>query len=136
VAARLEGKGTLVTGGASGIGRATALACAREGTKLIIADLQGEGGHHTVHLITAKGGEASVVQTDVTHATEVEALISKAVARYGRPRPPRRTPAWSRWLPAAAKRQRSAPHQCMDGWCCRMACPLSAVHTHASLSRE
>jgi NAD(P)-dependent dehydrogenase (short-subunit alcohol dehydrogenase family) len=84
VAARLEGKVTLVTGGASGIGRATALACTREGVKLILADLQEEGGHHTVHLITAKGGEASFVQTDVTHATAVEALISKAVARYGR----------------------------------------------------
>src|SRR5438128_1701166 len=81
---QLEGKVMLVTGGASGIGRATALACAREGAKLILADLQEEGGHHTVHLITAKGGEARFVQADVTHATEVEALISKAVARYGR----------------------------------------------------
>jgi NAD(P)-dependent dehydrogenase (short-subunit alcohol dehydrogenase family) len=84
VAGLLEGKVTLVTGGASGIGRATALACAREGAKLIIADLQEEGGQHTVHLITEKGGDASFVQTDVTHATEVEALISTAVARYGR----------------------------------------------------
>ena len=84
MAGLLEGKVTLVTGGASGIGRATALACAREGAQLIIADLQEEGGHHTVHLITEQGGDASFVQTDVTHATEVEALISTAVARYGR----------------------------------------------------
>jgi NAD(P)-dependent dehydrogenase (short-subunit alcohol dehydrogenase family) len=84
MAGLLEGKVALVTGGASGIGRATALACAREGAKLIIADLQEEGGQHTVHLITAKGGDASFVQTDVTHATAVEALISEAVARYGR----------------------------------------------------
>jgi NAD(P)-dependent dehydrogenase (short-subunit alcohol dehydrogenase family) len=56
MAGLLEGKVTLVTGGASGIGRATALACAREGAKLIIADMQAEGGHHTVHLITAEGG--------------------------------------------------------------------------------
>jgi NAD(P)-dependent dehydrogenase (short-subunit alcohol dehydrogenase family) len=80
----LEGKVTLVTGGASGIGRATALACAREGAKLIIADMQEEGGQQTAHLITEKGGEAIFVQTDVTRATAVEALISKAVERYGR----------------------------------------------------
>ena len=51
----LAGKVTLVTGAASGIGRATALVCARADGKLIIADTQAEGGHHTVHLITAKG---------------------------------------------------------------------------------
>jgi NAD(P)-dependent dehydrogenase (short-subunit alcohol dehydrogenase family) len=84
MAGLLAGKVMLVTGGASGIGRATALACAREGARLIIADLQAEGGHHTVHLITATGGEASFVQIDVTHATAVDALISEAVARYGR----------------------------------------------------
>jgi NAD(P)-dependent dehydrogenase (short-subunit alcohol dehydrogenase family) len=84
MAGQLAGKVMLVTGGASGIGRATALAGAREGAKLIVADMQEEGGHHTVHLITEKGGEAIFVQTDVTQATEVEALISKAVERYGR----------------------------------------------------
>jgi NAD(P)-dependent dehydrogenase (short-subunit alcohol dehydrogenase family) len=84
MAGLLEGKVTLVTGGTSGIGRATALACAREGARLIVADMQEEGGHHTVHLITEKGGEANFVQTDVTQTTKVEALISKAVARYGR----------------------------------------------------
>jgi NAD(P)-dependent dehydrogenase (short-subunit alcohol dehydrogenase family) len=84
MAGQLEGKVTLVTGGASGIGRATALACAKEGAKLIIADLQEEGGQHMVHLITEHGGEAIFVQTDVTQATAVEALISQAVARYGR----------------------------------------------------
>lgn len=84
MAGQLAGKVMLVTGGASGIGRATALACAREGARLIIADLQEEGGQYTVHLITAQGGEASFVQTDVTQATAVEALIAKAVERYGR----------------------------------------------------
>ena len=84
MAGQLAGKVMLVTGGASGIGRATALAGAREGARLIIADTQAEGGHHTVHLIMAQGGEASFVQTDVTHATAVEALIATAVARYGR----------------------------------------------------
>ena len=81
---RVEGKVALVTGGASGIGRATALSFAREGAKLVIADRHEEGGHQTVHMITENGGEAIFVQTDVTQATAVEALISKAVETYGR----------------------------------------------------
>src|SRR5437899_11626352 len=55
---RLDGKVALVTGGASGIGRATALTFAREGAKLIIADMNEDGGQQTVHMITEKGGEA------------------------------------------------------------------------------
>lgn len=81
---QLDGKVALVTGGASGIGRATALTFAREGAKLIIADLNEDGGQQTVHLITENGGEAIFVQTDVTQATAVEALISKAAETYGR----------------------------------------------------
>ena len=81
---RVEGKVALITGGASGIGRATALAFAREGAKLIIADRNEEGGQQTVHLIKENGGEAIFVKTDVAQATAVEALISKAVETYGR----------------------------------------------------
>jgi len=81
---RLEGKVALVTGGASGIGRATALAFAREGAKLVIADINEEGGQQTVHMITEKGGEAIFVRTDVSQAVEVQALISTAVETYGR----------------------------------------------------
>jgi NAD(P)-dependent dehydrogenase (short-subunit alcohol dehydrogenase family) len=81
---RVEGKVTLVTGGASGIGRATALTFAREGAKLVIADMNADGGQQTVHMITEHGGEAIFVQTDVTQATAVAALISKAVETYGR----------------------------------------------------
>jgi NAD(P)-dependent dehydrogenase (short-subunit alcohol dehydrogenase family) len=81
---RVEGKVALVTGGASGIGRATALAFAREGAKLVIADMQEDSGHHTMHLITEQGGEAIFVRADVSQAVEVQALISKAVATYGR----------------------------------------------------
>ena len=84
MAGRVEGKVALVTGGASGIGRATALMFAREGAKLVIADMNEEGGHQTVHMITEKGGEATFVQVDVSRATEVEAMISKAVETYGR----------------------------------------------------
>src|SRR5215471_2548710 len=80
----LNEKVALVTGGASGIGRATALTFAREGAKLIIADMNTDGGQQTVHLITEQGGEAVFVRTDVSNATEVQALISTAVETYGR----------------------------------------------------
>jgi NAD(P)-dependent dehydrogenase (short-subunit alcohol dehydrogenase family) len=81
---RVKGKVALVTGGASGIGRATALTFAREGAKLIIADMNEAGGHQTVHMITEQGGQAIFVRTDVSQAVEVQALISQAVATYGR----------------------------------------------------
>ena len=84
MAGRVEGKVALVTGGASGIGRATALTFAREGAKLVIADMNAEGGQQTVHMITENGGEAIFVQVDVTSASAVEALISKTVETYGR----------------------------------------------------
>ncbi len=80
----LQDKVALITGGASGIGRATALACAREGAKLVIADMNEDGGQQTVHMITETGGEAIFMQVDVTQATETEAMISKAVETYGR----------------------------------------------------
>src|SRR5712691_1793151 len=81
---QLDGKVALVTGGASGIGRATALTFAREGAKLVIADMNEEGGQQTVHMITEQGGEAIFVTTDVSKAIEVQALISQTVATYGR----------------------------------------------------
>jgi NAD(P)-dependent dehydrogenase (short-subunit alcohol dehydrogenase family) len=84
MAGHVEGKVALVTGGASGIGRATALAFAREGAKLIIADMNADGGQQSVHMITENGGEATFVQVDVSRATEVETMISKAVETYGR----------------------------------------------------
>jgi NAD(P)-dependent dehydrogenase (short-subunit alcohol dehydrogenase family) len=84
MAGRVEGKVALVTGGASGIGRATALTFAREGAKLVVADMNEEGGHQTVHMITEQGGEAIFVQVDVTSANAVEAMISKTVETYGR----------------------------------------------------
>jgi NAD(P)-dependent dehydrogenase (short-subunit alcohol dehydrogenase family) len=84
MAGRVEGKVALVTGGGSGIGRATALAFAREGAKVVVADVVAEGGEETVRLIKAAGGEAIFVKADVATAAEVEALVKKAVDTYGR----------------------------------------------------
>ena len=65
----LNGKVAFVTGGASGIGRATALTFAREGAKLVVADMNEDGGQQTVHMITENGGEAIFVQVDVSQAS-------------------------------------------------------------------
>lgn len=80
----LNGKVALVTGAASGIGRATALTFAREGAKLVVADMNEDGGQQTVHMITENGGEATFVQVDVTSAAQIEAMISTTVETYGR----------------------------------------------------
>ena len=84
MAGRLAGKVAVVTGGSSGIGRATALIFAREGAKVVVADVNVEGGAETVPLLNAAGGEAVFVQTDVARAAEVETLVKKAVETYGR----------------------------------------------------
>lgn len=80
----LDGKAALVTGAGSGIGRATALACAREGAKIIVADMGVEGGEATVSMIKNAGGEATFVPVNVTQAAEVEAMVAAAVSTYGR----------------------------------------------------
>ena len=80
----VAGKVALVTGGGSGIGRASALAFAREGAKVVVADVAVEGGAETVRLIQQRGGEATFIKTDVSQAADVEALVARAVQTYGR----------------------------------------------------
>lgn len=84
MASRLDGKVALVTGGGSGIGRATCLAMARENAKVVVADIVVEGGQETVRLIKDAGGEATFIRADVSQAPEVEALVKQTVETYGR----------------------------------------------------
>ncbi|MCC6445767.1 MAG: SDR family oxidoreductase [Armatimonadetes bacterium] len=84
MAGSLEGKTCLVTGGGSGIGRAAALALAREGALVAVADLDAGGGRETLTALQEAGAEGIFVQADVTRAEEVEALVEKVVSVWGR----------------------------------------------------
>nr|WP_307728551.1 SDR family oxidoreductase [Massilia solisilvae] len=78
------GKVVLVTGAAAGIGRATALAFGRAGACVVVADSSVDGGHATAAMIVEAGGKALYVNANVSRASEVDALVDKAVSRYGR----------------------------------------------------
>jgi NAD(P)-dependent dehydrogenase (short-subunit alcohol dehydrogenase family) len=79
----LEGKSALVTGGASGIGRATALAFARDGARVAVADILEEAAQSTVAEIEAMGGQALAIACDVTDDDAVKAMIAATVDAYG-----------------------------------------------------
>jgi NAD(P)-dependent dehydrogenase (short-subunit alcohol dehydrogenase family) len=81
---RFSGKVALVTGGASGIGRASAQLFAKEGASVVVSDVALEGGQQTVRLIEEDGGEASFVEADVSKAAQVEALVRRPVEAHGR----------------------------------------------------
>ena len=78
-----EGKVALVTGGGSGIGRATALAFARDGARVVIGNRNVQRGEETVSMIRAAGGTASFRRTDVLVTADIEALVKHAVSEYG-----------------------------------------------------
>ncbi|MBS0558823.1 MAG: glucose 1-dehydrogenase [Proteobacteria bacterium] len=80
----VAGKSALVTGGASGIGRATCLALAREGARVAVADQSEEGAAATVAEINRAGGQAIGIALDVTDPAKVEAMMRTTVAAFGR----------------------------------------------------
>ena len=80
---RLEGKNAIVTGGASGIGRAICEVFAEEGARLTIADIDVEGGERTLSNVRAAGGTAQFVETDVSKEADVAAMVQAAVDAYG-----------------------------------------------------
>jgi len=79
----LDGRAALVTGGASGLGRATAVALARAGVRVLVADVNGGMGSETVQLVEEAGGEGLFVETDVTRTEAVEAMVAACVAAFG-----------------------------------------------------
>src|SRR5512133_1637346 len=78
------GKVAFVTGAANGIGRATALAFAREGANVVVADIDQRGNQDTARMIEDLGGQALAVNCDVTRSEEVQRALTKTVERFGR----------------------------------------------------
>jgi NAD(P)-dependent dehydrogenase (short-subunit alcohol dehydrogenase family) len=79
----IAGKVAVVTGAATGIGRGAAQVFAREGARVVVADLNVEGGNESVRLIKEAGGEATFIRCDVSNEGDVEALVSSIVSLYG-----------------------------------------------------
>src|SRR5262245_36221696 len=80
----LAGKIALITGASSGIGQAAAFVFARHGAKVVLGDVQREAGEQTAQRVRDEGGEALFVEVDVSQAKQVEALVRRAVAEFGR----------------------------------------------------
>lgn len=82
--ALFDGKAAIVTGASSGIGCATPLAYAREGAKVVVSDIDEQGGLETVRLIHPAGGEAAFIKADVANPADCEALVRRTSETYGR----------------------------------------------------
>ncbi len=81
---KLEGKVIMITGGSTGIGFATARRCVAEGASVLIADINETAGVAAAAELNAAGGKVHFHPTNVTRASEVEAAVAEAVARFGR----------------------------------------------------
>jgi NAD(P)-dependent dehydrogenase (short-subunit alcohol dehydrogenase family) len=81
---RLKGKIAVVTGAGSGIGRATALLFAEEGATIVVADWNEDAGSRTASEVQQAGGQAAFLRTDVSQASEVEALVETTLKHFGR----------------------------------------------------
>jgi NAD(P)-dependent dehydrogenase (short-subunit alcohol dehydrogenase family) len=81
---RLEGKVAVITGAASGMGRATALRFATEGAAIVVADLNSQGAESVISEIAAAGGRAVFQRTDVINEGDIKSMIDRAVKEYGR----------------------------------------------------
>lgn len=84
MAGRLEGKVGIITGAASGIGRGSAAVFAREGAKLVLADISVDDGEAVAEEICRAGGDAMFVKADVSKEADVVAMVEATVARFGR----------------------------------------------------
>ena len=80
----LEGKVAVITGAASGIGRATAESLAGMGVRVVASDVDGERGEALVGVLRERGGEAAFVAADVTDAAALDAVVARAVDAFGR----------------------------------------------------
>jgi NAD(P)-dependent dehydrogenase (short-subunit alcohol dehydrogenase family) len=81
---RLQNKVALITGASSGIGRETALLFAAEGARIVVADVNEEGGRETVKLVLAQSGEAVFVHADVSKAEDSERMVAEAEHQFGK----------------------------------------------------
>jgi NAD(P)-dependent dehydrogenase (short-subunit alcohol dehydrogenase family) len=80
---RFRDKVVLITGAGSGLGRAASILFAREGAKIIVADIDVDRANETVNLIRKDGGEATSVKVDVTNASDAENMVKVATQKYG-----------------------------------------------------
>jgi NAD(P)-dependent dehydrogenase (short-subunit alcohol dehydrogenase family) len=81
---KLDGKVAVITGAASGMGRASAIRFAKEGAAIVVADLNSQGGEEVISEIAAAGGRAVFQHTDVINEADIKALVDRAVKEFGR----------------------------------------------------
>ena len=101
----LYDKVILVTGAAGGIGRAAALAAAREGAQVAVADIHLSGAEETAGLIAAAGGKAQALRADIGVASEVDAMVGAVVGHFGRLDGAFNNAAIAQWQAGAASKK-------------------------------